>query len=155
LSQRQAGADDSMQLEDTKHKVYIYNIDDELAEDDDTDEGKLVFLPDIEKHLRENRIPPHILANKDGELAGMQLVLYSDPKSLSVPESRDSVRKAIIEARQRHRETQRFEGVAAGPAAASVTGADGQTMEVEPIAGGNNQGNDDDDDDNDDVMEMD
>jgi hypothetical protein len=144
-----------MQLEDTKHKVYIYNIDDELAEDDDTDEGKLVFLPDIEKHLRENRIPPHILANKDGELAGMQLVLYSDPKSLSVPESRDSVRKAIIEARQRHRETQRFEGVAAGPAAASVTGADGQTMEVEPIAGGNNQGNDDDDDDNDDVMEMD
>lgn len=99
-----------MQLDDSKHKVYIYNIDDELSSDSETDDpGKLVFLPDIEKHLRANRIPPAVLANSEGELAGMQLVLYSDPKSLTVPEDRDSVRKAIIESRRRTREQQRLE----------------------------------------------
>ncbi|KAL2675186.1 hypothetical protein Neosp_011367 [[Neocosmospora] mangrovei] len=101
---------DSMQLDDSKHKVYIYNIDDELSSDSESDDpGKLVFLSDIEKHLRVNRIPPAVLANSDGELAGMQLVLYSDPKSLTVPEDKDSVRKAIIESRHRAREQQRLE----------------------------------------------
>lgn len=108
-----------MQLDDTKHKVYIYNLDDELASSDNESdgEGKLVFLPDIEKHLRTNRlplpIPKPILPNKDGELAGMQLVLYSDgPSSISVPEEQDSVRKAIIEARARLREKQAKGGLA-------------------------------------------
>lgn len=105
-----------MHLDDTSHKVYIYNLDDELtseseSEPEDRDrEGKLVFLPDIEKHLRANRLPllPRpILPNKDGELAGMQLVLYSDgPSSLSVPEEQDGVRKAILEARARVRQRQ-------------------------------------------------
>lgn len=102
-------AQESMQLDDSKHKVYIYNLDDELSSESEDEEGKLVFLSDIEKHLRETRIPQHILANRDGELAGMQLVLYSDPRSLSVPEEEDGVRKAIIEARQRARERQRLE----------------------------------------------
>ncbi|KAI1065591.1 hypothetical protein LB507_000186 [Fusarium sp. FIESC RH6] len=102
--------DETMQLDDSKHKVYIYNIDDELSSDSESDDpGKLVFLPDIEKHLRANRIPPSVLANSEGELAGMQVVLYSDPKSLTVPEDKDSVRKAIIESRQRAREQQRLE----------------------------------------------
>lgn len=104
-----ATVDDSMQVDDSAHKVYIYNIDDELSSDSESDEGKLVFLPDIEKHLRANRIPPSVMANSDGELAGMQLVLYNDPKSLSVPEEQDSVRKAIIESRHRLREHQRLE----------------------------------------------
>lgn len=111
-----------MQLDNTKHKVYIYNLDDELSSSEnesDADDGRLVFLPDIEKHLRANRYPPlqstplpmripkPILPNKDGELAGMQLVLYSDgPSSISVPEEQDSVRKAILEARARLREKQ-------------------------------------------------
>jgi len=94
---------DSMQLDDTKHKVYIYNLDDELS-DSESDDGKLVFLPDIEKHLRTTRIPPSILANSDGELAGNnQLVLYNIPSSLTVPKEQDSVRKAIIETRARAR----------------------------------------------------
>ncbi|KAM4058433.1 hypothetical protein HRG_006598 [Hirsutella rhossiliensis] len=105
--------DDTMQLDDSKHKVYIYNIDDELASssssDGDADDGRLVFLPDIEQHLRENRIPPHVLANSDGELAGMQMVLYSDPRSLTVPEERDGVHRAILDARRRVREKQRQE----------------------------------------------
>ncbi|KAI1023057.1 hypothetical protein LB503_000528 [Fusarium chuoi] len=102
--------DETMQLDDSKHKVYIYNIDDELSSDSESDDpGKLVFLPDIEKHLRANRIPPSVLANSEGELAGMQVVLYRDPKSLTVPEDKDSVRKAIIESRNRTRELQRLE----------------------------------------------
>lgn len=110
--------EEPMHLDDTAHKVYIYNLDDELSSDNESDvegrthgDGKLVFLPDIEKHLRANRlasmVPRPILPNQDGELAGMQLVLYSDgPSSLSVPEEQDSVRKAIIEARARVRQRQ-------------------------------------------------
>jgi hypothetical protein len=102
-----------MQLDESKHKVYIYDLDAELAEDGESssDEGKLIFLPDIAKHLRQqSRIPPRVLANNDGELAGMQLVLYSEPKSLTVPEEQDGVRKAIAEARARLRSKHRDEG---------------------------------------------
>jgi hypothetical protein len=127
LSRPGRDADDAMQVEDSKHKVYIYSIDDELADESDPDdEGKLVFLPDIEKHLRDNRIPPHVFANPDGELAGMQVVLYSEPKSLSVPEAKDGVRKAIIEARHRHRENQRL-----GLDNAPVASDDADAMEVD------------------------
>lgn len=98
--------EDIMQLDDTKHKVYIYDLDAELS-DSESDDGKLVFLPDIQKHLRESRIPPSIMANSEGELAGnTQLVLYSIPSSLTLPEEQDSVRKAIIETRARVRAKQ-------------------------------------------------
>jgi hypothetical protein len=100
-----------MQLDDSKHKVYIYDLDAELSDSGDSDDGKLVFLPDIEKHLRESRIPPSIMANSEGELAGNnQLVLYTVPSSLTVPEEQDSVRKAIIEARARSRAKQEEKG---------------------------------------------
>jgi hypothetical protein len=100
--------DDIMQVDDTKHKVYIYDLDAELSDSESSDDGRLVFLPDIQKHLRETRIPPFILANSEGELAGMnnQLVLYNVPSSLTVPEEQDSVRKAIIETRARARARQ-------------------------------------------------
>lgn len=103
------GDSEHMQLDDSKHKVYIYNLDDELTSDDsEPDEGKVVFLPDIERALRANRIPPVIRANSEGQLAGknlddMQLVLYNVPSSLTVTPEHDSVRKAIIEARARAR----------------------------------------------------
>ncbi|KAI8957986.1 hypothetical protein F5Y11DRAFT_360380 [Daldinia sp. FL1419] len=100
---------DTMQLDDSKHKVYIYNLDDELSDTESEPDGRLVFIPDIEKHLMQNRIPPSVLANKDGEIAGMQLVLYREPTSLTVPEEQDSVRRAIIEARQRARDKQKEE----------------------------------------------
>ncbi|KAK2003866.1 hypothetical protein LX36DRAFT_706703 [Colletotrichum falcatum] len=99
-----------MQLDDTKHKVYIYNMDDELSSSEsEPDDGKLVFLSDIEKHLRATRIPPSLLANHEGQLAGMQVVLYNEPTSLTVPPEQDSVRKAIVESRARMRERQRLE----------------------------------------------
>lgn len=96
-----------MHLDDTKHKVYIYDLDAELSESESSDDGRLVFLPNIEKHLRESRIPASILANSEGELAGNnQLVLYNIPSSLTIPEEQDNVRKAIIETRARAREKQ-------------------------------------------------
>ncbi|KAK5631536.1 hypothetical protein RRF57_007250 [Xylaria bambusicola] len=116
---------DGMQLDDTKHKVYIYDLDAELSSADENSEnesslpgsptsgrGRLVFLPDIEKHLSRSRIPPAIFANKEGDIAGhnindMQMVLYSEPSSLSVPREHDSVRKAILEARARARQRQK------------------------------------------------
>lgn len=98
--------DDAMQLDDSKHKVYIYDLDAELSESD-SDDCKLVFLPDIEKHLRQSRIPQSILANSDGELAGdKQVVLYNVPSALTVPEAQDSVRRAVIESRARARANQ-------------------------------------------------
>jgi len=129
--------DDMMHLDDSKYKVYIYNLDDELSSDDDTtsaDDGRLVFLPDIEKHLRANRIPPHVLANSEGELAGMQMVLYSDPKSLTVPEEKDSVRRAIIESRHRAREKQKQEMAAGGAPVSSGPAAgeeDAEAMDLD------------------------
>jgi len=112
-AQTQEDDDDTMRLDNTKHKVYIYDLDAELS-DSESDDGRLVFLPDIEKHLRETRIPPSILANSEGELAGQnqQLILYNIPSSLTVPEEKDSVRKAIIEtrARARAKQAQRISG---------------------------------------------
>lgn len=91
-----------MQVDDTRDRVYIHNLDDELA-DIESDEEKLIFLPDIEKRL--SKIPKHLLQNRrDEDHEGQELVLYSVPKSLTVDEGHDSVRKAIIESRQRARE---------------------------------------------------
>ncbi|KAI5205501.1 hypothetical protein E4T42_00441 [Aureobasidium subglaciale] len=92
--------DEHMQLDDTKHRVYIHNLDDELA-DIESDEEKLIFLPDIEKKL--NAIPKHILMGEKKD-THQELVLYSLPPSLSVPIEQDNVRKAILEARQRAKE---------------------------------------------------
>lgn len=94
-----------MQIEETKDRVFIHDIDEELAEIESDDEHP-IFLPDIEKHLI--KIPHHILVNEDDRKKrdSMQLILYNVPSSLSVPESKDSVRRAILESRQRTRQNQ-------------------------------------------------
>ncbi|KAK4565542.1 hypothetical protein LTR86_004159 [Recurvomyces mirabilis] len=94
--------DELMNVDDTRDRVYIHDLDAELA-DIESEEEKLIFLPDIEKRL--SRIPHQVLAGtRSGEDDHHQLVLYSVPKSLTVDEGQDSVRKAIIEARQRARD---------------------------------------------------
>ena len=138
-----------MQLDDTKHKVYIYNIDDELS-DTDSDhesgggEGKLVFLPDIEKHLQQHltqRIPRALLDPRPdpaSEAAGKELVLYSVPSSLTVPAERDSVRRAILEARQRAREKlagASGDGGGSGGGAAAATATTTTTAAAAAAAG--------------------
>ena len=93
---------ESMQIDDTKNRIYVANLDDELSEGDAT-EDRLVFLPDIEKRL--TKIPRSVLTNqRSTEAAKNELVLYGIPSSLSVPKEQDNVRRAILESRARARE---------------------------------------------------
>ncbi|KAF2217937.1 hypothetical protein CERZMDRAFT_80576 [Cercospora zeae-maydis SCOH1-5] len=96
-----ADADGMMQVDETRDRVFIHDLDAELAESEPSEE-RLIFLPDIEKHF--SRIPKHVLKGKSDDVEGQELVLYGVPKSLSVDEDRDAVRHAIAEARQRARE---------------------------------------------------
>ena len=78
-----------MQLDDTKDRVYIHNLDDELA-DIESDEEKVIFLPDIEKQL--SKLPKHIFTGKQSESKeGQELVLYSVHASITVALEQDSV----------------------------------------------------------------
>ena len=90
-------------MDDTKDKVYIYNLDDELRAVDEGEE-KLVFLPDIDRKL--NKIPKSLLRGHGQPLANSEVVLYRVPSSLSIPQEHDNVRKAIIESRARARQRQ-------------------------------------------------
>ncbi len=91
-----------MQVDDSKDKVYIHDLEDQIAEIED--EEKTIFLPDIEKKLA--KIPHHLLTGDLKPTAENQMVLYGVPASLSVPEEKDNVRKAIMESRVRAREKQ-------------------------------------------------
>ena len=95
--------EDSMQLDDTRDKVYIYNLDDELRGIEEEEE-KTLFLPDIERKF--TKIPKAVLTSTCPPLANQEMVLYRVPSSLTVPEEQDIVRKAIIETRERARQKQ-------------------------------------------------
>ena len=111
---------DGMLLDDTSFTTYIHNLDDELSSSDsdsaDADPHRLEFLSDLHKRfgsaaaaaaVASFRIPRPVPLNTDTSADGMQMVLYSEPTSLTVPEERDSVRRAVAEARERLRERQR------------------------------------------------
>lgn len=95
-----------MQIDDTKDKIYIHNLDQEIA-NIESEEGKLVFLPDIEKKL--GKIPRSVLTTKAQPVTSSEMILYNVPSSLSVPREQDNVRKAIIETRARAREKQAYD----------------------------------------------
>lgn len=124
-----------MDVDNTPTRTYIYDLDAELAaaepelgvdgascpDHHQQQQQQLVFIPDIEKHL--NKLPEQLLRGRllsstlgggdDAVSSNSQLVLYSEPTSLSVPPERDSVRKAVVEARQRMRERQAIGGYVA------------------------------------------
>ncbi len=87
---------DSMMLDDTKHTTYIHDLDRELADIDSAERG-LVILPLATKLIS---LPDSVLSTP---AQSKDLVLYTEPSSLTVPKERDSVRKAIIESRARAR----------------------------------------------------
>ena len=95
-----------MNVDDSRDRIYIHSLDEELA-DTNSDDEKLIFLPDIEKRL--TKIPHSVLASEPPPKAGNEVVLYSVPASITVPREHDNVRKAIIESRQRAR-NQALEG---------------------------------------------
>ncbi|MCJ1339674.1 hypothetical protein MMC09_004964 [Bachmanniomyces sp. S44760] len=102
-TRQQSGLADAMQVDSTSNRIYIYDIDDELS-DIESNEEKLVFLPDIEKKL--SKLPRSVLEDPNDSAINQQLVLYNIPESLSLPRENDNVRKAIIETRARAREKQ-------------------------------------------------
>jgi len=118
-----------MEVEDTKDKVYIYDLDKELAESESDDE-RPIFIPDIERHLLA-RIPRHILIGDDAREAAknMQMILYQAPTSLTVSPDKDNVRRAIIESRKRAQERQAFT-VPAAPEALLSKGTNGTRQEA-------------------------
>lgn len=87
---------DAMLVDDTKYTTYIHNLDQELAEADTQGEG-LVLLPLAAKMIS---VPESILSTST---QGKELVLYTEPTSLSVPREQDCVRKAILDSRARAR----------------------------------------------------
>lgn len=93
-----------MQVDDTETRVFVRDLDSELAEleaREQDEKNKIEFLPDIEKKL--NGIPKGLLRDNDKSSTDedQQLVLYRVPPSLSIPEDKDSVRRAMVEARRR------------------------------------------------------
>lgn len=114
-----------MQVEETRDRVFVHDLDAELADAvaADEDNERLIFLPDIERRL--NDAPLRLLFGKrdaddrdldassrptkknniDGtaESDTNAVVLYGVPRALSAPEQSDSVRRAIIESRARAR----------------------------------------------------
>jgi hypothetical protein len=97
-----------MLLDDTKTRIFIPDLESEIADIEAQEqrdrEGKIEFLPDIERKL--NRLPKRVLHPQDDLVADEtnQLVLYRVPTALSIPAEQDSVRRAIIESRARARE---------------------------------------------------
>lgn len=94
---------DFMLLDDTKHTAYVYDLDREL-EEIEAQEKRISFLPEIEKTL--NSIPKAVLKDPKPD---NEIVLYRVPTSLTVPEEKDSVRRAILESRARARAQQQRE----------------------------------------------
>lgn len=92
-----------MEIEDTREKVYIHNLDQELS-DVEAEGERLIFLPDIEKKI--GRIPNSVLAGQSQPITSNEVVLYNVPSSLSIPREKDNVRRAILETRARARERQ-------------------------------------------------
>lgn len=86
-----------MRLDDTKDKVYVHDLDAELAEIEDQ-EPRIEFLPEIEKKLAAF---PSLLESRALSPSQGQLVLY---RPISFPEEVQNARKAIIESRKKARE---------------------------------------------------
>ena len=96
---------DYMTVDETPSKIYIHDLAAEIAEIE-ASEPKDFFLADVDK--RVSAIPATLLQGGKAD-PNMQLVLYREPSSISVPEEDDAVRKAIVDARRRVRERQRAE----------------------------------------------
>lgn len=120
-----------MKLDDTRDRIYIRNLDDEISNDgnDSMATERLHFLPDLEKRIMgASAIPQSVLTGRSlqqqqryhnevergfinggsesttaAATAGGELVLYRVPEAISILQTEDNVRKAMIEARERAR----------------------------------------------------
>lgn len=99
-----------MSLDDTTDRTWVHDLDAEIAEieaEEARHKNETLFNNAAEQEI--GKIPQHLLrgntTQNDGQ-SNMQMILYGDPISISVPEEHDAVRKTIVEARRRMREKQ-------------------------------------------------
>ncbi|KAE8130737.1 hypothetical protein BDV38DRAFT_276536 [Aspergillus pseudotamarii] len=127
---------DMMILDDTKHTVYIHDLEREIAETE-LPSDSITFLPGIGESLRA--IPRFVVT--EAKPMCNELVLYREPASLTVPKERDTVRKALIETRERARTNQCgrhpstystiYPGTIADPGNSNNTCHPGDAMEID------------------------
>ncbi|KAL3494195.1 hypothetical protein BJX62DRAFT_52113 [Aspergillus germanicus] len=91
------GFDDAMMLDDTKHTVYIHDLEQELEEPLFLQDG-LTILPGLSDRLSMSK-----LLVSSAKPQCNEVVLYREPESLSIPKDKDQVRRALIETRERAR----------------------------------------------------
>lgn len=99
-----------MSVDDTNDRIWVHDLDAEIAEIEAEEARKKdEALLSTTAGQEIGKIPQHLLksstAHGDAQ-SNMQMILYRDPISISVPEEHDAVRKTIIEARRRMREKQ-------------------------------------------------
>jgi hypothetical protein len=90
---------DAMHVDDTKTRVYITDLDQEIAEIE-AQENNVEVLSTFEKELMG--VPSSVLKARPS--TGNELVLYRLPSALTVSKEQDSVRSVIAGARKRARE---------------------------------------------------
>lgn len=103
--------EDFMPIDETADRIWVHDLDAEIAEieADEARERERIQLSLSEAGSQYAKIPDHLLKlnnQADPPASNMQMVLYRDPISLSVPEENDAVRKTVVEARRRMRENQ-------------------------------------------------
>lgn len=110
----ESAEDYSMPVDDTADRVYIGDLEAEIAAieaeeaQQRAEREQQLMLSQAGQDMLQ--IPAHLLRPQryqDSPASNMQMVLYRDPTSISVPEEEDAVRKTIIAARARARERQK------------------------------------------------
>lgn len=97
-----------MQIEDTKTRVYINDLEHEIAEiEKEEAKKKIRFMPEIERELMA--VPSWLLLPRSSESNGNntdnnQVILYQDPAYLSIPKKLDSHKSSLADGWQGSRE---------------------------------------------------
>ncbi|KAK5092195.1 hypothetical protein LTR70_005850 [Exophiala xenobiotica] len=101
--------DDYMPVDDTPDRIWVHDLDAEIAEIEAEEAKERDRVQLSEAGNQYAKIPDHLLKQNskvDDPASNMQMILYRDPISISVPEEDDAVRKTIVEARRRMRDNQ-------------------------------------------------
>ncbi|KAF2155793.1 hypothetical protein K461DRAFT_274825 [Myriangium duriaei CBS 260.36] len=97
---------DGMAIDDTPHRVYVHDLDAELAaieaEEERDRANHLIFIPDIEQALAV--VPKYMLRDHTRDNQGKELVLYGTSEGSTESDEQDVVRRAIMDTKRRARE---------------------------------------------------
>ncbi|KAF9894180.1 hypothetical protein FE257_007682 [Aspergillus nanangensis] len=95
ISEQTPSLPDMMLLDDTKHTVYIQDLDREIEEIEKAD-GDLTIVPGFTGKL--SSFPQFIIP--DTKPKGNELVLYRKPSSFMSPQELDSIRRHLSETKE-------------------------------------------------------